>query len=68
MVVEARLSAYIRDHGIRQSFICERANIDSDLLSRILIGKRDMRLDEFERVCKALKKSPNDFVHCDEIE
>ena len=68
MVVEARISEYIRNHGIRQSFICEKADIDQDAFSKILNGKRDMKLDDFERMCKVLKKSPNDFVKPEEIE
>lgn len=67
MNVEARLGAYLRDNGIRQSFICERAKIDSDQLSRCLKGKQDMKLDTFERVCKVLRKDPNEFIKPDEV-
>ena len=68
MVVESRLNAYIRDNGIRQSFICERANVDADMLSRCLNGKQEMRLDIFEKICHALRKDPNDFIKPDEVE
>ena len=65
MVVEQRLNEYIQDRGIRQAFICDRAGIDETLFSRSLAGKRDMKLDEFERVCRALKTDPNEFVKPD---
>jgi len=68
MKVEARLGAYIRENGICQSFVYRQADIDKDAFSRCLNGKQEMKLDEFERVCKALKKSPNDFIKPDLIE
>lgn len=48
--------------GIKQAIICEKTGIRSDAMSAMLNKKRKMTADEFELICKALDKSPNDFM------
>lgn len=62
MIVQARVADYVQNNGIRGSFIADRAELSPIVVSRILTNKREMTADEFERICKALHKQPNDFM------
>lgn len=62
MNVQERVSDYILNNGIKQSFIVEKTGLNKDIMSAILNKKRRMTADEFEMICKALNKTPNDFM------
>ena len=62
MDVQSRISEYIKHMGIKQVIISEKTGISKDALSAILNNKRKMSADEFEKVCIAIEKSPNDFM------
>ena len=62
MNVQSRISEYIKQMGIKQVTICEKTGIPKDALSAILNNKRKMSADEFEKICIAIEKSPNDFM------
>ena len=62
MTVQSRISEYIREMGIKQGTICEKTGIRTDAMSAMLNGKRKMTADEFELICKAIQKQPNDFM------
>lgn len=62
MNVQSRISEYIRYAGIKQATICEKTGIRTDAMSAMLNGKRKMTADEFEKICRAIDKSPNDFM------
>lgn len=62
MNVQDRVSEYVQNNGIRQSFIVQKTGLSKYIISAILNKKRKMSADEFELVCKALNKSPNDFM------
>ena len=62
MVVQSRLSEYIRNMGIKQTAICNKTGINKDALCAILAGRRKMSADEFEKICMAIQKQPNDFM------
>ncbi len=49
------LNDYLSEHGIKQSFVSEKAGISADLLSKTLKGERRLLADEFIRICKAIK-------------
>lgn len=66
MNVQQRVAEYVHGSGIKNSFIAEKTGIHKDVVSRILHNSREMRVDEFELFCKALKKSPSDFIHIDD--
>ena len=65
MVVQSRVADYVRAMGIKQSTICEKTGIRNDTMSAMLNCKRNMTADEFEMICKALEKAPNDFMCVD---
>ena len=64
MRVQARLAKYIRENGIKQTHISQLTGISDGKLSMILNLKRVLTADELERICIAIKKSPNNFVRC----
>lgn len=62
MNVQSRISEYIKKMGIKQRTICEKTGIRVDAMSAILNGKRKMSADEYELICIAIQKEPNDFM------
>jgi len=62
MNVQSRLSAYVERMGIKQAAICKKTGIRTDTMCAILNNKRKMTADEFELICRAIEKTPNDFI------
>ena len=62
MNVQSRIAQYISANGIKQSFIVEKTGLSKDIVSAIINKKRKMSADEYELFCKALNKTPNDFM------
>ena len=62
MNVQERVSEYVLNNGIKQSFIVEKTGLNKDIISAILNKRRKMTADEFEIICRALNKTPNDFM------
>ena len=66
MNVQSRIAQYISANGIKQSFIVEKTGLSKDIVSAIINKKRKMSADEYELFCKALNKTPNDFMLIEE--
>lgn len=66
MDVQAKVAEYVRNNGIKQSFICEKTGLSPVAVSLILNKNRKMTADELVLFCRALKKQPNDFVDLEE--
>lgn len=62
MVVESRIAQYINDRGIRRSFIAERTGLGRDVFNNILLGRRKLSIDEFQKVCIVMKVDPLLFL------
>ena len=62
MEVQEKVKQYIQNNGIKQSFLVEKTGLSKDIVSAILNKKRKMSADEYELFCKALNKTPNDFM------
>ena len=62
MVVQTRVAEYIRNMGIKQTVISKKTGISVTALSAMLTNQRKMTADEFEKICIAIGKSPNDFM------
>ena len=62
MNAQERIGVYIAENGIRQSFVAQKSGIDLAVFNRIILGKRAMRADEYEKICIALHKQPYDFM------
>jgi DNA-binding Xre family transcriptional regulator len=65
MKVQKRVVEYVSSHGIRQSFIADKTGLTRTKVSRLLNLTQTMTLDDFVKFCKALHKSPNDFISDD---
>lgn len=62
MTVQKRVATYLLDNGITQAFVAEKTGIKRKRMSDILTLKSKMKADEYEKICKALGKKPNDFM------
>ena len=68
MEVQSRVVQYIKETGIRQSFIAKKAGLSDNAMSLIFHGRRKMSADEFVKVCQVIGKTPNDFMEVEETE
>lgn len=57
-----KLRNYIESHGIKKSFVAEKAKINRTSLSMILNGKQKCTADQYIAICKVIEKRPEDFV------
>lgn len=53
MIADA-ISSYMKQNGIKQSFICEKTGLTKHSVSYALNGKRKLSIDEYEKICIAL--------------
>lgn len=57
------IAAYVKNTGIKISMISRGAQISDNILRRSLVRQeRDLRADEFMKICIFLKKNPFDFI------
>lgn len=63
MKVYERLNKYIKDNGIKQSYISEKANIPENTLSMILNGKCRLDADKLEDIIVALNIEPGVIIY-----
>lgn len=59
MKVYERLANYIRENGIKQSYVAEKSGIPENALSMILNGKSRLDADKLENIILALNIEPN---------
>lgn len=59
--VQSLVSAYIDKMGIRYSHVCKATGIDKRALYDILKLRRELRADEYMKICAALDVSPDKF-------
>lgn len=62
MKINERISLYIRESGLKQKVVAEKSGYSEKQLSAMLRGTRKMWADDYERICIALGKEPNDFM------
>ena len=58
----SRLNRVRFEHGMSVAEVARRADIDKKRLWYILDGQREMRVDEFLKLCIALRMDPRSFV------
>lgn len=54
--------------GISVSELARRCNVDKKRLRYVLDGQREMRVDEFLKLCVALKLDPRSFITREVVE
>lgn len=62
MKINERISSYVRESGLKQKVVAEKAGYSEKQLSAMLRGNRKIWADDYERICIALGKEPNDFM------
>lgn len=63
MVVQARLAEYVENNGIMKTFIAQKTGMTNCKISEILNGKRELKADDLEKICNAIKADPNKFIN-----
>lgn len=61
-MIREKVVDYIRDKGIKQSRLSEKTGISTAALSSIMNLKRDIEVDEYCAICKALDLSLDYFA------
>lgn len=62
MVVQKRLAEYLKSKGIKGSFIVRATGIRQSKLSGILNGHIELKADDLEKICNAIKVNPDEFI------
>jgi transcriptional regulator with XRE-family HTH domain len=57
-----RIAEYIKNKGIKQTFISQKTGIDDSSLSAKLNGKTKLTVDDIELICGAIGCSPSQFL------
>ena len=61
-MVGQRIKAYLTENGIKQSFVSEKTNIPTPVLSAKLAGTRKIEVMEYYRICRALNVDMLTFI------
>lgn len=61
MVYET-LRDYVKDEGVKYTVIAKKSGIPVDAVSSIMKGKRKMDVEEYIRICAALRIPPEKFL------
>ena len=54
------IATYLKENGITQKFLCEKTGMTRNSINSALNNKRKLSVDEYEKICIALKV-PYDF-------
>ena len=63
MKVYERLNKYIKENGIKQSYISEKSKIPENTLSMILNGKLRLDADKLQDIITTLNIDPNIIIY-----
>jgi transcriptional regulator with XRE-family HTH domain len=68
MKVYEKVRVYIKEHGLKQVSIAQKAGIPTPTFNAILNGKETMYVDDFRAICLALEVSPELFIDIGSIQ
>lgn len=57
-----KIQDYLRENGIKQSFVAERSGLTDSIISDICNDKRKVDVIEYYKICKALQVPLNYFL------
>lgn len=66
MLVYEKVRQYLKDHGIRQSFVAEKCNLSLSTFNSMMNGHRRMYAEDLRKICYALNVSPEVFIEYQE--
>ena len=61
-MVRERIADYLKEKGIKQEYVANKANISSSAMSNLVSGKRNLDVEEYIRICSALNVSCDFFM------
>lgn len=61
-MVGAYLKAYMKEKGIKQSFVAEKINLSPQILSAMLNGQRKIEVKEYYAICSAMEANPTEIA------
>ncbi len=53
-MISKEIAKYIRDHGIKQKYICQKTGLTKYIISCAFRGKRKLSVEEYQKICEAL--------------
>lgn len=62
MCVGIKIKSYLKEHGIKQTYISSITGIPTSKLNMALNGNRKMTFEEYELICGVLKVDTNLFL------
>ena len=68
MEIQQRISKYIDKHGIKKTYVAEKAGLTFSRFSFIINNRSELKADEFAKICDALDVSPLEFMSKKESE
>lgn len=61
-VIGGKIKIYLKDNGIKQSFVAEKSGLTESIISDICNEKRKVDVIEYYKICKALQVPLNYFL------
>lgn len=61
-MIGAYIKAYMKDKGIKQSFVAEKINLSPQILGAMLNGQRKIEVAEFYAICSAMEADPTEIA------
>ena len=61
-MVGQRIKSYLEENGIKQTFLSEKTDIPTPVLSAMFSGTRRIEIMEYFRICQALKVDMLTFI------
>lgn len=63
MLMFERIRCHIKSNGMLISFVADQAEIDRKKFYRLVNGKTEISLGEYEKICNGLKVEPSFFYN-----
>ena len=61
-MIGAYIKAYMKEKGIKQSFVAEKINMPPQILGAMLNGQRRIEVTEFYSMCEAIEANPTEMA------
>ena len=61
-MIGAYIKEYMKDKGIKQSFVAEKINLSPQILGAMLNGQRKIEVAEFYAICSAMEADPTEIA------
>ena len=61
-MIGENISVYLKNNGIKQSWLAERLGVPITTLSGAMTGRVHMKAEMFMRICEILRVPPETFI------